>query len=155
MEFRGRELCLGKAQCDAGQRLLVAATTGRCHRSVAASVGLVKALGPRDLRPVNFDPGASNCSGAWLVGSFGVCAVSVWLGCQAVAACGATVYFDGVLVGGGVAHMGGLCTFVDLGGLLMSHVGRLIDRGGRPRSDGQIPRVRALPARATSPVGEP
>jgi hypothetical protein len=41
------------------------------------------------------------------------------LGCQAVAACGATVYLDGVPVGGGVAHMGGLCTFVDLGGLLM------------------------------------
>jgi hypothetical protein len=41
------------------------------------------------------------------------------LGCQAVAACGGTVYFDGVLVGGGVADMGGLCTFVDLGGLLM------------------------------------
>ena len=58
-------------------------------------------------------------SWAWLVGSFGVCAVSVCLGCQAVAACGATVYLDGVLVGGGVAHMGGLCTFVDLGGLLM------------------------------------
>ena len=41
------------------------------------------------------------------------------LGLPSGPACGGTVYLDGVLLGGGVAHMGGLCTFVDLGGLRM------------------------------------
>jgi hypothetical protein len=49
---------------------------------------------------------------------FGVRAVPVYLGCQAVAAGGVTVLLSGLHVNGIVtnANMVGLCTFVDIGG---------------------------------------
>jgi hypothetical protein len=54
-----------------------------------------------------------------LVDSFGFRPVAVCLGSQAITAGGLAVLLGGMLVGGGFADMGGLCTFVDLGGSLV------------------------------------
>jgi len=55
----------------------------------------------------------------WLVDPFGFRPIAVCLGGYAIAVGGFAVALGGTLVGGGVANMGGLCTFVDLGGSLV------------------------------------
>ena len=57
------------------------------------------------------------CKG--LVDPFGFLPIAVYLGGYVISVGGFAVLLGGTLVGGGFANMGGLCTFVDLGGSLV------------------------------------